>query len=141
MSHTKCDKHRNGKKVRGEFVNRLAGGSLGLDEEREFHVCATIAARTKGMRRKKRVRSPVTDIRRSSRLRAPAVESDDESEVSNTITPPLPLLEFRTSPRRATFSEDIQNTRTSPRLNLGALIGYKAPSAEGVEETIFCQWC
>eukprot|EP00978_Attheya_sp_CCMP212_P005646 scaffold12661_cov55-Attheya_sp.AAC.1 len=67
-SHKKCDIHRNGKNMRGEFLNRLAGGSPVLEEEREFQVCAAIAARTKGMRRKKRARSPVTEIRRSVRL-------------------------------------------------------------------------
>jgi hypothetical protein len=119
-SHKKCDKQRNGKKVRGEFLNRLAGGSSVLEEEREFQVCAAIAARTKGMRRKKRARSPVTEIRRSDRL-------------SGEVETPHPL-ETTTSPRRTTFSADIEH-RTSPRINLGSLIGYEARSAEAPNTT------
>mmetsp|Transcript_23466 Transcript_23466/g.34112 ORF Transcript_23466/g.34112 Transcript_23466/m.34112 type:complete len:143 (-) Transcript_23466:41-469(-) len=59
QSHRKCDLQKNGTMVLGEFLNRLAGGSSVLEEDREYRVCARTAARTKGMRRKKRARSPV----------------------------------------------------------------------------------
>ena len=80
-THTKCDYQKNGKKVIGEFLNRLAGGSPVLEEDREYQVCAAVAARTKGMRRKKRARSPITELRRSSRIAGLGLDSDSESDI------------------------------------------------------------
>mmetsp|Transcript_13585 Transcript_13585/g.20126 ORF Transcript_13585/g.20126 Transcript_13585/m.20126 type:complete len:199 (-) Transcript_13585:31-627(-) len=106
QSHRKCDLQKNGTMVLGEFLNRLAGGSSVLEEDREYRVCARTAARTKGMRRKKRARSPVREIRRSNRLLGIEIHSDSESET------PDPWA-GRGTPRRTTFSREIE-TRTSP---------------------------
>mmetsp|Transcript_23467 Transcript_23467/g.34113 ORF Transcript_23467/g.34113 Transcript_23467/m.34113 type:complete len:425 (-) Transcript_23467:41-1315(-) len=122
QSHRKCDLQKNGTMVLGEFLNRLAGGSSVLEEDREYRVCARTAARTKGMRRKKRARSPVREIRRSNRLLGIEIHSDSESET------PDPWA-GRGTPRRTTFSREIE-TRTSPRLNLGYIIQNEAHSTE-----------
>jgi hypothetical protein len=134
-THTKCDYQKNGKKVIGEFLNRLAGGSPVLEEDREYQVCAAVAARTKGMRRKKRARSPITDLRRSSRISGVGLESDSESDSDDAdVITPHPLGIRTSTPSRISFSADIE-IRTSPRLNLASAIRNEAPTTNSTTAT------
>jgi hypothetical protein len=51
--HKRCDKSKNGNRIYGEILNGLIGSPV-LEEDAQYSVCAYIAAKMKGKRRRRR---------------------------------------------------------------------------------------